>query len=499
MKRFLLYAFTCCLLTYLVLHHQVAVALDDDPSKIFAQKVLKLALADSASIHEQVLVAEAAQVLSQANSLNKVALEVLNQGHYDQAKVVFRMNATLFPETKPLGQVMLAIAGLDQTTSIHQLEEFFNQCYQCMPTSEYLNSFGYKLLSFKEPQKALVAFRLNTMLFPEEAESWLAYAEGLLANQAFDKAAFYYEKTREMDTAQFAKLVEPKLQLLDRLREPQQVNRELVAKNGRVSLIGAITKQAFDLENYRTWFQSEYSAYQLDEKASQKMKQENLGDIQVKAFFGSWCGDSRRELPRFYKMADQIGLTPAQLAVFAVNNDLEAYKQSDGREEKGLNVFRVPTFIVYKNGEEIGRIIESPITRLEEDFSKIISNERYTPKYSGAMALEKVLNEKGSRYIKKHTTQIAQNLEAQTERGSEIYSYALTKYANKEYDLALAILKINQELFPNYSGNPLRMGQIYVKMGKTEKAIPLLEAYLKQYPKSASVRTLIWNLKREKS
>jgi len=37
-----------------------------------------------------------------------------------------------------------------------------------------------------------------------------------------------------------------------------------------------------------------------------------------------------------------------------------------------LDIKRVPTFIIYENGEEIGRIIETPKKSLEKDLEKIV-------------------------------------------------------------------------------------------------------------------------------
>ena len=37
-----------------------------------------------------------------------------------------------------------------------------------------------------------------------------------------------------------------------------------------------------------------------------------------------------------------------------------------------LNIELVPTFIIYKKGEEIGRIVETPYDTLEEDIWKIV-------------------------------------------------------------------------------------------------------------------------------
>lgn len=52
-------------------------------------------------------------------------------------------------------------------------------------------------------------------------------------------------------------------------------------------------------------------------------------------------------------------------------------KLSTVREYDTLNIARVPTFIIYINNVEAGRIIENPVTSLEQDILNIITrNEK---------------------------------------------------------------------------------------------------------------------------
>ena len=47
-------------------------------------------------------------------------------------------------------------------------------------------------------------------------------------------------------------------------------------------------------------------------------------------------------------------------------------KKAEGTEVDLLDIKYVPTFIVYRNGKEIGRIVESPQTTLEGDLKNIL-------------------------------------------------------------------------------------------------------------------------------
>jgi len=45
--------------------------------------------------------------------------------------------------------------------------------------------------------------------------------------------------------------------------------------------------------------------------------------------------------------------------------------------EKGLHITNVPTFIFYKNGKEVNRIVESTVIYLEQDMLDIVSGNKY--------------------------------------------------------------------------------------------------------------------------
>jgi thiol-disulfide isomerase/thioredoxin len=87
---------------------------------------------------------------------------------------------------------------------------------------------------------------------------------------------------------------------------------------------------------------------------------------------GTWCSDSRREVPRFLKLLDVLNFnSSAGLKIICVDDN----KKGKGDEVDGLNIELVPTFILSQKGKEIGRIIESPKLTLEKDLLGIISAE----------------------------------------------------------------------------------------------------------------------------
>jgi hypothetical protein len=120
---------------------------------------------------------------------------------------------------------------------------------------------------------------------------------------------------------------------------------------------------------YSTWYQKGYDDYQVNTESINKLLEINKENITIKVVMGVWCPDSRREVPRFMRVIDMWHF-PAEKLVFIGVDDA---KQSPVGEYTGLNIQRVPTFILYKNNIEAGRIIENPVTSLEQDMVNILT------------------------------------------------------------------------------------------------------------------------------
>ena len=92
---------------------------------------------------------------------------------------------------------------------------------------------------------------------------------------------------------------------------------------------------------------------------------------------GTWCGDSKRETPTFYKILDETNYNYNNLELVTVDRS----KTTPDGLEKGYDVVRVPTFIFYKDGKEIGRYVEYARESLEEDMLAILSGKDYKHSY----------------------------------------------------------------------------------------------------------------------
>ena len=142
-------------------------------------------------------------------------------------------------------------------------------------------------------------------------------------------------------------------------------------------LTGAQTREAISSAPYDSWFAPTYSTYPVDREVAAEIKS-LFKNVTVKIFMGTWCEDSQREVPHFYKILDAMNVAKEDVELIAVDEE----KVTPNHLEDGFDITYVPTFIFYRNGKEINRIVESPVNSLEEDMLTILSGDDYKHTYA---------------------------------------------------------------------------------------------------------------------
>ena len=105
-----------------------------------------------------------------------------------------------------------------------------------------------------------------------------------------------------------------------------------------------------------------------------------MKNVRFVCVFGTWCSDSKREVPRFWRLLDDLGVPETALEMYAVGSS--RFTEDMGVPEDVLewsrdikawhDVTAVESIIVERGGREIGRIVESPAKSLEEDLLEIL-------------------------------------------------------------------------------------------------------------------------------
>ena len=134
-------------------------------------------------------------------------------------------------------------------------------------------------------------------------------------------------------------------------------------------LLGYINPVQFSRPPHSEWFLKGFNEYQPVQEVIGKLALVNKDDLSIKIVKGTWCPDSRREVPRFMKIID-LWQFPAEKVIF-VGVDNTKIAPVGGYDTLGIE--RVPTFIIFKNKVETGRIIENPVTSLEQDMLNILT------------------------------------------------------------------------------------------------------------------------------
>jgi thiol-disulfide isomerase/thioredoxin len=151
------------------------------------------------------------------------------------------------------------------------------------------------------------------------------------------------------------------------------------AKNKQGDLVGFANKESFNQAPYGIWFTENFDTYKPDEAIVSSLEKA-LKDTTIKGFMGTWCGDSKRETPNFYKILELANFNFKNLELVTVNRS----KKTPDNLQNGFNIKKVPTFIFYKKGEEIGRYVEYARETLEKDMLKIVSGKAYKHSYDNS-------------------------------------------------------------------------------------------------------------------
>lgn len=162
------------------------------------------------------------------------------------------------------------------------------------------------------------------------------------------------------------------------LEETQSNNlNHTVLYEESVMLLGKIDRTGLEMEEFQEWFKPGYTDYKPNPEVMEKIKP-LLNDIEITLFMGTWCEDSHRDVPHFYKILDELNFDTSRLKVYATSFE----KTTPEGYENGKNITQVPTIIFYKDGQEINRIVEYSIYTIEQDMLDILSGKDYKNPYS---------------------------------------------------------------------------------------------------------------------
>ncbi len=277
----------------------------------------------------------------------------------------------------------------------------------------------------------------------------------------------------------------------------QNINKEVIDAKGKAKLLGVIDKDGLKKENYASWFDKNYEAYLTNDKIIDKLE-DSLKNYEIKVFLGTWCGDSKREVPRFYSVLETANFPTAQLQVIALDKTEEAYKKSPTGEEEGLNIHRVPTFVFYKDGKEVNRIVEFPKETLERDMLKIVSDNKYTPNYMAANYLHHLFQTKTMEELDKMETELVPRLSEFVKGSRELNTLGYVYLRGNQMEKALYVFNMNTKMFPYKYNVHDSLGEAYFASEDYDKASKHYTKVLELKPEDENALSMLEKIEKER-
>ncbi len=248
------------------------------------------------------------------------------------------------------------------------------------------------------------------------------------------------------------------------------INQEIKNESGQTILAGKATISSMQMPAYKTWYDDSYNKYAVDAASAQQLKP-LLKNKHIEVFLGSWCGDSRREVPHMIKILREAGMDTARLSLVFVDNSSNHYKQSPQHEESGKNIHHVPSFIVYDGAREMGRIIESPVTSLEKDLLAILQQQPYQPNYRGIEYWNKNITAKNDPMMDEELQRAAATIKPLCRHYGEFNAYGYVLLAAKKNTEAINVFKLNTLIYPDNAGVFDSLAEGWERSGNKEAAI----------------------------
>jgi thiol-disulfide isomerase/thioredoxin len=162
----------------------------------------------------------------------------------------------------------------------------------------------------------------------------------------------------------------------DMIRFSNSKTTEITESEEYTDIIGLFNREELSNTPHAEWFNQNYSDYNLDQETVNKLKP-LFKNLEITVFMGTWCSDSRKEIPVFYKLIDQLNFNEDSIKLIGMTLE----KTTPDSLELNQNIINVPTFIFKKRGNEINRIVEFPLETIEKDILEILTTNNYQNPY----------------------------------------------------------------------------------------------------------------------
>lgn len=255
-------------------------------------------------------------------------------------------------------------------------------------------------------------------------------------------------------------------------------NHRYFSAKGTPKLLGLTNREGLLQKPFNEWFATGYNEYDVDMGIVNRLKTQ-VEDLTMKIFLGTWCPDSQREVPRYFKILDELGIKDENVIMVSLDYEADDYKQSPGHEETGMQIHRVPTFIVMRHGKELSRIVEFPKETLEQDLMKIIDEGNYQSRYPVVSDLQILLEKKSLKTLNSQLDRLVNKYAHIIENKWALDSYGRVLFHSGRIQESIFVLELQQKLFPNEVRSYTNSAKVYYAIGRDKVANKMIEQALK--------------------
>ena len=170
---------------------------------------------------------------------------------------------------------------------------------------------------------------------------------------------YFWTSTFAMKKVFFVAFALLSVQLIFAQTQVAEISRDA---HGVKVVKGFLNKQELSTDTAFAWFPAAQKTFTPNASVVKKFAA-GKDAVQILIFGGTWCEDTQMALPKFLATTDAAGFTPARITLIGVDRS----KKTLFNLSEAFAIKNVPTFIVMKDGREVGRVVEFGTTGYPEN------------------------------------------------------------------------------------------------------------------------------------
>lgn len=233
--------------------------------------------------------------------------------------------------------------------------------------------------------------------------------------------------------------------------------------------VGTVERRHLMQSPFDRWYTSRYESYASRPDAVGALSA-SLDSVDVEVYFGTWCSDSTRDVPRLNRVLDDAGFSLDRLEMIALSDRPGEFKFSPDGKERDRLIHRTPTIVLLREGREIGRIVQNPIVSIEQDMLAIAKGDPYTPRFGAEARLHELVSSGGVAALEARS-EIANELSRLVDADSLWHYAQYDLLLNNKFQEAVAALDVFLQLYPESARGYLLLAKAHRELGDLEQAL----------------------------